>query len=63
MAQSTENCPTKVVALASHQIHAGQIGVMKCIQASVLKPWPLGAPRAAPEGLHLKEADSLGFWS
>ncbi|KAG0150428.1 hypothetical protein CROQUDRAFT_87926 [Cronartium quercuum f. sp. fusiforme G11] len=35
----------------------------RAFKASVLKPWPLGAPRAAPEGLHLKEADSSGFWS
>ncbi|KAG0141442.1 hypothetical protein CROQUDRAFT_98771 [Cronartium quercuum f. sp. fusiforme G11] len=35
----------------------------RAFKASVLKPWPLGAPREAPEDLHLKEADSSGFWS
>ncbi|KAG0148055.1 hypothetical protein CROQUDRAFT_90799 [Cronartium quercuum f. sp. fusiforme G11] len=31
----------------------------QALKASALERWPLGAPRAAPEGLHLREADSL----
>ncbi|KAG0151316.1 hypothetical protein CROQUDRAFT_537760 [Cronartium quercuum f. sp. fusiforme G11] len=31
----------------------------QAFKASALKPWPLGALQAAPEGLHLKQVDSL----